>query len=196
MFRFLIAIVCFLSISVVVKAQYYTHFGRGFFGIGQAAIVKCYELEQTTYTASQGWDVTDLSSTSTFGFGANYTTGYFLVKNKLSFGAGLGIYSYHNPNFGYLPLYGDLRFYMTKEPDVPYLLLQVGGGLKAGKSFKNGNYFKFGIGFKGFVGDGLCIVGEASWQPFSVSNTGESVNVANDTYSFKAVSFTIGIMFF
>jgi hypothetical protein len=168
----------------------------GLYGMAQTSFISIYNGEHRVQLPNQPSVGSDLNTTGSLGYGASFSAGYFLIKHRLSVGVGLGLYNFHKPGFSTLPIYGEVRFYFTDEPNIPYININLGTSPQLGNNFKRGPYGRIGVGYRFFISDDFCLLGELNWQPFGVANDNEPYNHSNDKFQFKSYAFTLGLILF
>ncbi len=82
-----------------------------------------------------------------FGLSLSGSQHYFLIPEVLAFGLGIGFYKSYKPNFAYLPLLYDLRYYIFQESKAFYIGLQLGQAFINGKHLLRGYHLELKIGF-------------------------------------------------
>lgn len=129
--------------------------------------------------------------------------GYF-IKENLSVGLGIGLDGFHEPDNNTMPFFGDLRYYAKKRANTPYAMFNYGIFLKRNDSFKNGNFYELGIGYRLKLGKKNFAFLATSFNSSKIKN-GIMYSVFNgetntSTYNFadiriNSISSTVGFMF-
>jgi hypothetical protein len=161
----------------------------------QFSFIKVTEVWHSEKVSGQ-WVNTYPDPSNSYALSLNVIGGYFLIKNRLSLGMGFGIDGYYNPYISTAPLYGDLRFYLTKKENKPYIHLSLGGNLKIGPRFYRGGYLQLGFGYKLKLNGNLSSYLEVALTRSGVSLTGEKWVESDNTYAFRGIAFTFGVFIF
>jgi hypothetical protein len=190
--KLLVLIICCITFT---KGIAQTANEQRWFLQSQFSYIKVTQVWHNEKVSGQ-WVSTYPDPSNSFALSLNVIGGYFLIKNRLSLGMGFGIDGYYNPNISTAPLYGDLRFYLTKKENKPYIHLSLGGNLKIGPGFYRGGYLQLGIGYKLKLNEKISSYLEAGLIRSGVSLTGEKWVESDSTSAFRGIAFTFGIIIF
>jgi len=187
--------------SLTLKAQEsnkYRDLDRNekFLSIIQLSYIKNYEARNRISLQGQGTRDIDLNTDNAHAYSLNFIFGYFVIPKRLSIGIGFGLDGYHEPGFNSAPLYGDFRFFLTNERNVPYIYTNLGGLLKLGSTFRRGQNARLGFGYKFFISQKLCLNTDISYVAKGDSLTNESVVTSDDAIYIKGVALSIGFTLF
>jgi hypothetical protein len=165
----------------------------GLFGVIQGSYIKNYSVIRSI--SGQYSSDTELDASQSKALSLNVLMGYYVIPKRLSLGLGFGLDGYSNPGMNTAPLYGDLRFYMTSERNIPFVYLDYGGLVKFGETFHKGQLLKLGTGYKFFVSNKLCMTADIGFAFKSVSYTDQAIS-PKDAVFVKGVAFTVGFFLF
>lgn len=167
-----------------------------FLSIIQLSYIKNYEANNEITISGQGTRNIELNTDNAHAYSLNFIFGYFVIPKRLSIGIGFGLDGYHEPGFNSAPLYGDFRFYLTNERNVPYVYANLGTLTKLSSNFVRGYSGKIGFGYKFFISKKLCLNTDISYVAKGASLTRESYNSSNDVINIKGVALSIGFTLF
>ncbi len=158
----------------------------GLFGSIELSYINHFDAHYYYQSTLYNFDIDDSHVRS-----INVLGGYYVIPKRLALGFGVGIDGFQNPYISTFPLYGDLRYFLSKKRNAPYLQLDYGGFLRLGSTFYNtGRYFKAGIGYKRFVSQKLCMTFAISYAPSKINENSQNY------YLFKGIAFSIGFVLF
>lgn len=168
---------------------------RGYFNITKLGYISVNNASLETFAIGEGVALTDLPSDNAHAFSFHTINGYFF-NPFLSAGIGIGLDGYHDPNYNTLPVYLDVRGYLTDGFGSPYVYLNYGTLVKIENGPQNGNMFNIGLGYKVPITDNrLVLVGDIGYSYKAVSNDGESINDSASYTMLKGIVFSVGVMF-
>lgn len=132
--------------------------------------------------------------TLSYGFGINTAFGYFLIPDKLSFAIGVGMDFYDNPSFKSIPLFMDLRWFLKKTNNNPYINFSYGKFLPIDKEFLSGWQLKLSIGLEKEI-DKLTLFGDIGYNAkIAIYPEPHLVNSFHDVEN-QGVIISVGLRF-
>jgi hypothetical protein len=169
---------------------------KGYFNITKLGYISVSDASLETFAIGEGVVLTTLPSDDANAFGFHTINGYFF-NPYFSAGIGIGLDGYNNPNYNTLPIYLDLRGYLTDGLGSPYAYLNYGTLVEIQNGPQNGNMFNIGLGYKIPLNEEnrFVIVGDIGYSYKAVSNDGKSINESESYVMLKGIAFSIGVMF-
>lgn len=195
----------FLNLTIVLLSAYsfsqetekYVDENRneGFFNITQFGYINLNEAKLETFSSSNGNVVTDLPLDNASAYFLQTINGYF-IDPFFSVGLGVGLDGYHNPNFNTLPVFLDLRLYLSDDMSSPYVFMDIGTLVKFEGNKNNGTLFNIGLGYKISLNKKrLMIITDLSYNYKAISNDGLSLRNSNSWTQLRGTALTLGIIF-
>ena len=137
------------------------------------------------------WD-----SEKSVGMNINLMGGYFIIPNRLSLAAGIGLYRGYTPEILGFPLInGDLRFYFTEEKNTLFTFFNVGSTLKT--DFNNiGQLYRAGIGYKFYLTKKLLVSTDISFVIPTYSLTEKPYGISSNKLDIHGIGFSFGFYIF
>jgi len=168
---------------------------KGYFNITKLGYISVSNASIETFAIGEGVVLTELPSDNANAFSFHTINGYFF-NPYLSVGLGVGLDGYHNPNYNTLPIYLDVRGYLTDGLGSPYAYLNYGTLVKIKNGPKNGNMFNIGLGYKIPLNDNrFVIVSDVGYSYKAVSNDGKSINDSESYTMLKGMMLSLGVIF-
>lgn len=168
---------------------------EGFFNITQFGYINLYEAKLETYSSTNGNVVTDLPLDNASAYFLQTINGYF-IDSFFSVGLGVGLDGYHNPNFNTLPVFLDLRLYLSDDMSSPYVFMDIGTLVKFEGNKNNGALFNIGLGYKISLNKKrLMIITDLSYNYKEISNDGLSLRNSHSWTQLRGTALTLGIIF-
>ncbi|MCH7525758.1 MAG: hypothetical protein IIC74_12415, partial [Bacteroidetes bacterium] len=138
---FIIPITLFL-ISINLFSQNYKkvdeYRNKGYFNITRFSYINVNEAKLETFSPTNGVVVTELPIDQAQAYSLQTINGYFFSP-YFSAGIGAGLDGYHNPNINTVPVFLDLRLYLSNAISSMYLytdfgtLIEIKNGSKKGR---------------------------------------------------------------
>ncbi len=193
--RKLIIITILTLIQIYVFAQDADEFkNKGFFNLSKVSYHFVDKISYDMFIPTQGGFNYDIEESNSMAVGAYTINGWFVFP-WLSAGVGLG-YEYQNTmNFHLLPVYFDLRTYLSKGENAIYLFADYGIVAGLNKNVGTGEMLNIGIGYKFFIKN-YCFTAGLDFNSYTlldVSGYPEPDPVHDFSVSSTAIS--IGILF-
>jgi hypothetical protein len=168
---------------------------KGYFNITKLGYINVSEASLETFAVGEGVVLTELPSDNANAFSFHTINGYFF-NPYLSAGIGVGLDGYNNPRYNTLPIYIDIRGYLTDGLGSPYVYLNYGTLIKIQNGPQNGNMFNIGLGYKVPLNeDRFIIVGDIGYSYKAVSNDGKSINDSESYTMLRGLVLSLGVMF-
>jgi len=168
---------------------------NGYFNITKLGYISVNDASIETFAVGEGVILTKLPSDRANAFSFHTINGYFF-NPYLSAGIGVGLDGYHNPNYNTLPIYLDVRGYLTDGLGSPYVYLNYGTLIKIQNGPRNGNMFNIGLGYKIPLNDNrFVIVSDIGYSYKAVSNDGKSINDSESYAMLKGMVLSLGVIF-
>ena len=118
-----------------------------FFNITKFSYTNIGKAELETFSEIDGVDVNDLPIDNASAFSLQTINGYFFSP-YFSAGFGIVLDGYSNPNINTMPLFIDLRLYLSDQISSMYLYTDFGTLIGIENGPKRGRMFNIGAGYK------------------------------------------------
>ena len=167
---------------------------KGYFNLTKISFHFVNNISEDIFIPNQGGTTYHLDTKNAYAYSINTINGWFLFP-WLSAGAGIG-YEYQNTmSFHLLPVYFDLRTYLSKSKNAIYLFADYGIIAGLNKNTGTGEMLNIGIGYKFFI-KGYCFTAGFdfnSYTLFEVYGYPEPDPVHD--FSVSSTAITIGVLF-
>jgi len=169
---------------------------KGYFNITRIGYVSVSKIDQDVFIAGEGNFSFELDAPDARAYSLQTINGYFFGP-YFSAGIGIGLDGYHEPNINTLPVFLDLRAYLSDNYNTPFLFLDWGTLLAASDTFQKGNLFNIGVGYKVFISKKkrIALTPEFGYSMKNISLTDESVRASDNTVNISGLHFALGITF-
>ena len=189
----------FFFISSSLSAQNETdkdiYRNKGYFNITKFGYIFVNEASLETFNPQEGTVLTTIPSNNALAYSLQTINGTF-INPYLSLGIGVGLDGYHNPNYNTMPLFFDIRGYLSDSLESLYLFTNYGTLVKIKNGTRNGNTFNIGLGYKIPLNKNrFTIVTDISYSYKAVSNDGKSIRNSIDYTRLKGTMLSIGVIF-
>lgn len=188
-----VIIVFFVILNLKAQSVDETH-NKGFFNITQAGFINVKEAREEIFSPDFGTKAEKLSVDKAIAYSLQTINGFFISPN-LSLGVGIGLDGYQNPDINTAPLYVDLRTYLLKGKNSPFLVIDYGWLLKFGNEFKKGNMVKIGVGWKFPISKKICMIADVSFMAKGISLTNDSYTESRHIVDVKGSGVNFGFIF-
>jgi len=169
----------------------------GYFNITKIGYVAIHELKREIFVPGEGNFYSEPDSGGAHAWSLQTINGYFLSP-YFSLGIGVGLDGYHKPTFNTLPVFLDVRAYISDEGDSFYSFLDIGPTLRIGgdnSELRKGVLFNIGLGYKYKVSNRLYLISDLSYSHKTVSLTDEGIKTSDDTIKANGIGLSLGIIF-
>lgn len=169
----------------------------GYFNITKIGYVAIHELKREIFVPGEGNFYSEPDTGGAHVWSLQTINGYFLSP-YFSLGIGVGLDGYHKPTFNTLPIFLDVRAYLTEEGDSFYSFLDIGPTLRIGgdnSELRKGVLFNIGLGYKYKVSNRLYLISDLSYSHKTVSLTDEGIKTSDDTIKANGIGLSLGIIF-
>tara|TARA_Y100000589_G_scaffold259899_1_gene249566 strand:+ start:996 stop:1598 length:603 start_codon:yes stop_codon:yes gene_type:complete len=169
---------------------------KGYFNITKFSYVNVNKAELETYSEIDGVRVTDLPIDKASAFSLQTINGYFFSP-YFSAGLGIGLDGYSNPNINTMPLFIDLRLYLSEQISSMYLYTDFGSLIKIENGPKRGRMFNIGAGYKLALSkkNRTTIITDLGYSFKQVSNDGEPIRTSDSKILINGLILSFGIIF-
>lgn len=168
---------------------------KGYFNITRFGFISVNKAELETFAIGEGVINRDIASSNSRAYSLQTINGYFF-NPYFSAGIGIGLDGYKSPNYNTMPIFLDLRLYITDGKGSPYVLINYGTLIAIENGTKNGNMANLGFGYKIPLNEKRFImVTDVSYSYKAISNDGLSIRRSESYIMMKGVFFSLGILF-
>lgn len=168
---------------------------KRYFNITKLGYISVSDASIETFAVGEGVVLSELPSDNASAFSFHTINGYFF-NPYLSVGIGIGLDGYRNPRYNTLPIYLDVRGYLTDGLGSPYVYLNYGTLIKIENGPQNGNMFNIGLGYKVPLNDNrFVIVADIGYSYKAISNDGRSIRDSESYTMLKGMVLSLGVMF-
>jgi len=167
---------------------------KRFFNLSKISFHQVGNISEGIFTPNVGNSTNNYEKGNSFTYSVYSINGWFLF-HWLSTGIGIG-YEYQNTiKFSLMPVYLDLRTYLSKNRNSFYLYLDVGTVYGLNKEIERGFLLDAGVGYKFFINDNLCLtIGIGlNGRTVDINDFAEPYPIHNFTINSKSIN--IGILF-
>lgn len=170
---------------------------KGFFNLTRVGYQDATNVELKTYTAGQLSSDVVLIPSETYVLSASNITGYFFNEH-FSAGVGIEIESINTPELKAIPMFLDLRGYLSKSNNTPFAYFNLGPNINPkiqDANFQSGGVLNVGFGYQREV-LGLLLQLDAAYN-FKNLEASSGPQAGNyNSYKVEAMSINLGIIFF
>ncbi len=124
------------------------------------------------------------------------------VNSKTSVGLGLGLDGYHNPQHNTLPVFLEVRRFISSDENSLFAFLNLGTALKISQEFEKGFHFSSGLGYiikrrkiSFLPAIGINIQNIADGRAILIDPSTNQVEFINSKITLSSLSFNLGIQF-
>jgi hypothetical protein len=169
---------------------------RGYFNITKFSYINVNKAELEIYSETDGVQVTDLPIDKASAFSLQTINGYFFSP-YFSAGLGIGLDGYSNPNINTMPLFIDLRLYLSDQISSMYLYTDFGSLIRIENGPKRGRMFNIGAGYKLALSkkSRTTIITDLGYSFKQVSNDGEPIRTSDNKILINGLILSLGIIF-
>jgi hypothetical protein len=170
---------------------------KGFFNLTRLGYQDATNVELKTYVAGQLISDEALVPSETYVLSASNITGYFFNEH-FSAGVGIGIESINTPELKTIPIFLDLRGYLSKSNNTLFAYFNLGPNVNPkiqDVTFQSGGLLNVGIGYQREI-LGLLLQVDAAYN-FKNLEASTGLQAGNYTsYKVEAMSLNLGIILF
>ncbi|MDP5077534.1 MAG: hypothetical protein NWQ19_05545 [Nonlabens sp.] len=189
--QFLFVLLFIAGISNAQEAR------KGFFNLTRVGYQDATNVELKTYEARQVSSDVVLIPSETYVLSVSNITGYFFNEH-FSAGVGIGIESINTPELKAIPIFLDLRAYLSKSNNTPFAYFNLGPNINPkiqDGNFQSGGVLNVGIGYQREVlGLKLQLDAAYNYKNLEASSGPQAGNY--NSYKVEAMSINLGIIFF
>jgi hypothetical protein len=170
---------------------------KGYFNITKIGYVAIHNLKREIFIPGEGNFYSEPDASDTYVWSLQSINGYF-VSPYLSLGIGVGLDGHHKPTYNSLPVFIDLRAYLSDEEDSFYSFLDIGSTLRIGEDtsqLRKGVLINLGLGCKYKVSNRLYLISDLFFSHKTVSLTDEGIKTSNDIIRANGIGLSLGIIF-
>lgn len=168
---------------------------KGYFNITRFSYINVNEAELETFSPTNGVVVTELPIDQAQAYSLQTINGYFFSP-YFSAGIGAGLDGYHNPNINTVPVFLDLRLYLSNAISSMYLYTDFGTLIEIKNGSKKGRMFNLGAGFKLPINKNrLIIVTDLGYAFKQISYDGQPIRTSDNKILIKGLILSFGIIF-
>lgn len=169
---------------------------RGYFNITKFNYINISKAELETFSEGDGVKVIDLPIDKAIAFGLQTVNGYF-INPYFSVGLGIGLDGYRNPNINTMPLFVDLRLYLSDQISSMYIYSDFGTLIRIKNGPKRGRMFNIGVGYKLALNNKkrTTIITDLGYSFKQISNDGQSIRTSDNKILINGLILSLGIIF-
>lgn len=169
---------------------------RGFFNITKFSYINVNKAELETFSETEGVIVTDLPIENASAFSLQTINGYFFSPH-FSAGLGIGLDGYSNPNINTMPLFVDLRLYLSEQMSSMYLYTDIGTLIGIENGPKRGRMLNIGAGYKLALNKEkrITIITDLGYSLKQVSNDRQPIRTSDNKILINGLILSLGIIF-
>ena len=170
---------------------------EGFFNITKASYSSTTNSKFELFIPGEGNIFGDLDTDGAHAWSFHTINGIF-ISPSFSVGIGLGLENHDNPNFNILPLFLDVRAYLSDSVESFYSFLDVGPTIRLGgdnSDLRKGVIFNLGIGYKFTISDNLFLVSDVFYSHKTISLTDEGIGTSDDIVKVNGFGLSLGVIF-
>lgn len=198
--KYFLFLSAFLFSQIVISQETETnkdqYRNKGYFNITRFSYINVDNIKQDGFIPGEGNFSADLPQSDAKAYSLQTINGYFFSP-YFSAGLGIGLDGYNNPDINTLPVFLDLRAYLSDNYNSAFVFLDYGTLVDASDNFHKGNLFNIGAGYKVFVSKKkrIALVPEIGYSVKNISLTDEKVRTSDNTLNITGVHFSLGIIF-
>jgi hypothetical protein len=168
----------------------------GFFNITKFSYINIGKAELETFSEIYGVVVNDLPIDNASAFSLQTINGYFFSP-YFSAGLGIGLDGYSNPNINTMPLFIDLRLYLSDQLSSMYLYTDFGTLIGIENGPKRGRMFNIGAGYKLALNKKkrITVVTDLGYSLKQVSNDRQPIRTSDNKILINGLILSLGIIF-
>jgi len=170
---------------------------KGYFNITKIGYVAIHNLKREIFIPGEGNFYSEPDASDAYAWSLQTINGYF-ISPFFSLGIGVGLDGYHKPTYNTLPVFIDLRAYLSDEEDSFYAFLDIGPTLRIdgdNSQLRKGILFNIGLGCKYNISNGLYLISDLFFSHKTVSLTDEGIKTSNDIIRANGIGLSLGIIF-
>jgi len=169
---------------------------RGFFNITKFSYINVNKAELEIFSETEGVLVTDLPIDNASAFSLQTINGYFFSPH-FSAGLGIGLDGYSNPNINTMPLFVDLRLYLSDQISSMYFYTDIGTLIGIDNGPKRGRMFNIGTGYKLAVNKEkrITLITDIGYSLKQVSNDRQPIRTSDNKILINGLILSLGIIF-
>ncbi|MDC9724261.1 MAG: hypothetical protein PSN34_16040 [Urechidicola sp.] len=170
---------------------------KGYFNITKLAYIKMSSIKQELFIEGEGNIFSDLKTEGAYAWSIQTINGYFISPN-FSLGIGLGLDGYHDPNYNTLPVFFDIRVYLSDKEDSFYSYFDIGPTIKLGgdnSQFRKGAMFNIGLGYKFNVTNNIFLISDIFYSHKTISLTNERIGTSDNIIKSNGIGLSLGVIF-